>query len=91
MKKMLVLVGLLCLISLASAAGLTVSVSDTTGAQGDTAEVPINLKGATEIGSMDIVLTYDADVLCAVDVEAGTLGKNTLIESNNHNHRERNV
>ncbi len=33
MKKTLVQVGLLCLTSLASAAGLTVSVSDTTGAK----------------------------------------------------------
>ena len=82
MKKMLVQEGLLCLIFLASAAGLTVSVSDTTGAKGSTVEVPIILEGATEVGSMDIVLTYDADVLSAVDVEAGTLGKNALIESN---------
>jgi hypothetical protein len=62
--------------------GLTVSVSDTTGAKGSTVEVPINLEGAIEIGSMDIVLNYDANVLSAVDVEAGALGKNALIESN---------
>ena len=31
---------------------------------------------------MDIILTYDVDVLRAVDVEAGALGKNALIESN---------
>ena len=79
---MLVPVGLLCLVSLASAAGFTVSVSDTTGAKGSTIEVPIILEGASEVGSMDIVLNYDADVLCAVDVEAGALGKNALIESN---------
>ena len=50
--------------------------------KGSTAEVPINLEGASEVGSMDIVLKYDANVLCAVDVEAGALGKNALIESN---------
>ena len=53
---MLVLVGLLCLISLTSAAGFTVSVSNTTGAKGSTVEVPINLEGAPEVGSMDIIL-----------------------------------
>ena len=82
MKKMLVLVGLLCIVGLASAAGLTVSVSDTTGAPGDTAEVPINLEGASDVGSMDIVLKYDAEVLRAVAVEAGKLGKNAFIEAN---------
>ncbi|NQE54725.1 hypothetical protein C5S29_14135 [ANME-1 cluster archaeon GoMg3.2] len=76
---------LLCLVALASAGGLTVSVSDITGAKGSTVEVPINLEGSTEVGSMDIVLNYDADVLCAVDVEAGALGKNALIESNTAN------
>jgi hypothetical protein len=57
-------------------------VSDTTGAKGSTVEVPINLEGASEVGSMDIVLNYDADVLSAVDVKAGALGKNALIDSN---------
>jgi hypothetical protein len=62
--------------------GLTVSVSDTTGAKGSTVKVPINLEGASEVGSMDIVLKYDADVLSAVDVEVGELGKNALIAVN---------
>jgi hypothetical protein len=61
---------------------LTVSVSDTTGAKGDIAKVPIILEGASDVGSMDMVLKYDPDVLSAVDVEAGELGKNALIEAN---------
>jgi hypothetical protein len=65
-------------------------VSDTTGAKNSTVDVPIILEGATDVGSMDMVLNYDADVLRAVAVEA-ELGKNALIEANNHNHRERNV
>jgi hypothetical protein len=82
MKKILVLAGLLCIVSLASAAGLTVSVSDTTGAKGGTVEVPVNLEGASDVGSMDIVLKYDAAVLRAVAVEAGAIGKNAFIEAN---------
>jgi len=66
-------------------------VSDITGAKNSTVEVPIILEGASEVGSMDMVLNYDSDVLRAVAVEAGELGKNALIEANNHNHRERNV
>jgi len=86
MEKMLVLlVGLLCLlclVSLTSAAGLTVSVSDETGAKGDIARVPIILEAASDVGSMDIVLKYDADVLRAVAVEGAELGKNAFIEAN---------
>jgi hypothetical protein len=82
MKKLLALIGLLLVVSFGSAAGLTVSVSDTTGAPGDTVEVPINLEGASNVGSMDIVLTYDSNVLRAVAVEAGKLAKTALIESN---------
>ncbi|MBN2489031.1 MAG: hypothetical protein JXA98_08390 [Methanosarcinaceae archaeon] len=82
MRKILMLVSLAFLISLASASSVTVSVSDTTGGSGATVEVPINLEGATDVGSMDIVLSYDAAVLQAIGVEAGELGKNAYIESN---------
>jgi hypothetical protein len=82
MKKILVLVSLLCYVSLASAADLTVSVSDLTGPEGGTAKVPIDLAGAKDVGSMDIVLKYDGGILKAISVEAGDLGKNALIEAN---------
>lgn len=82
MRKILMLASLLLLISLASASSLTVSVSDTTGGSGATVEVPINLEGATDVGSMDIVLSYDAAVLQAIGVDSGELGKNAYIESN---------
>jgi len=48
-------------------------VSDTTGAKGDTVEVPIGLEGASDVGSMNIVLRYDPDVLMAVAVEGDEL------------------
>jgi hypothetical protein len=57
-------------------------VSDITGAKNSTVDVPIILEGATEVGSMDMVLKYDPDVLRAVAVEADKLGKNALIEAN---------
>jgi hypothetical protein len=82
MKRILLLISMLCLVSLASAADLTVSVSDTTGAKGDTVEVPIDVEGASDVGSMSIVMKYDPDVLTAVTVEAGKLSKNALIEAN---------
>ncbi|WP_406661452.1 cohesin domain-containing protein [Methanolobus sp. ZRKC3] len=88
MKRILLLVSLLCLVSLASAQDMTVSVSDTTGAAGGIVEVPVNLEGATDVGSMDISLMYDPAVLQAVGVEAGELGGNAYIESNTGNEGE---
>lgn len=82
MKKILLLIGVLMLVSIAGAAGLTVSVSDATGAKNSTVKIPVNLKGASKVGSMDIALKYDSKVLNAVSVEAGDLGKNAFIESN---------
>jgi hypothetical protein len=82
MNKVLILIGVLCLVSLVSADGLTVSVRDTTGAPGDTVNVPIELEGASDVGSMSIVLRYDPDVLMAVAVEGDELGKNAMIEVN---------
>ena len=62
MKKVLILIYLICFVSLASAADFTVSVSDTTGAKNSTVDVPIILEGVTDVGSMDMVLKYDPDV-----------------------------
>jgi hypothetical protein len=74
--------------SLASAQDVTVSVSDTIGAAGGMVEVPINLEGATDVGSMDISMMYDPVVLQAVGVEAGELGAAAFIESNTGNEGE---
>ena len=63
---MLVLAGLFFLISFVSASGLIVSVSDTTGAKGATAVVPINIEVfALPEGSM-VVFKYPP-----VEVSAG--------------------
>ena len=82
MKLLVLMIGLLSLVSFVSATGLTVSVSDTTGAKGDTVEVPFDLEGASDVGSISIVVKYDPDVLTAVAVKAGKLSKDALIEAN---------
>ncbi|WP_340818859.1 cohesin domain-containing protein [Methanolobus sp. WCC4] len=82
MRKILVLIGLLFLTSFASASTVTVSVSDVSGGSGATVEVPIDLTDATDIGSMDIRMSYDGDVLQAMGVDTGELGGNAYIESN---------
>lgn len=88
MKRILLIVSLLCFMALASAEEVTVSVGDTTGVSGTIIEVPINLEGATDVGSMDISLMYDPTVLQAVGVEAGKLGTAAFIESNTGNEGE---
>ncbi|WP_342304990.1 cohesin domain-containing protein [Methanolobus sp. ZRKC5] len=82
MRKVLILISLAFLISFASASSLTLIVSDTTGENGAIVEVPIGLEGATDIGSMDIVMSYDSEVLQATGVDTGKLGINAYIESN---------
>ncbi|WP_082090644.1 cohesin domain-containing protein [Methanosarcina sp. MTP4] len=81
MKMLLFGAALLCFISPACAASLTVSIADAGAAPGNTVMIPIKLQGADNIGSMDIVLAYDSSVLQATGVEAGDLGKNAFIES----------
>lgn len=44
--------------------------------------VPINLSGASNVGSLHIELAYDSTVLEATEVKAGKLGRNAVIESN---------
>jgi len=85
MKKILLILGILILLPLASAQQVTVNVGDISGAQGGTAKVPITLAGAKDVGSMDIVLNYDTTILQAIYVENGELSKNSFIEANTAN------
>lgn len=67
------------------AASASIEVSDINGNQGDVVEVPINVTEASNIGSLDIVLSYDPDVLIAQDVSRGELTSNSLLQSNTDN------
>ncbi len=44
--------------------------------------VPINIKNATNIGNMDILLTYDPNVVKATKVQKGSLTSDTMFDSN---------
>lgn len=82
MKRIVLLALVVLLLVIPGSAGLTISVSDTTGAKGGTAQVPLNLSGASAVGSMDIVLKYDPGILRAMAVEGTGLGENAYIEVN---------
>ena len=51
----------------------TVSVNNATGDCGTTVGVPINVSGTSNIGAIDISLTYDPSVITATGVANGTL------------------
>jgi hypothetical protein len=63
---------------------LTVSVGSATGSPGQEIDIPINVKGASGIGPMEMVLTYDPAVLAAQSDKCAKLGPlltNCLLES----------
>jgi hypothetical protein len=66
----------------ASAATTSVTVSDTKGSPGSTVKVPINITGASNVGAIDIVLTYNSNVLSVTGAEKGAITKNSLFDSN---------
>ncbi len=47
-----------------------------------TVTIPITIKRASGIGSMNLVLTYNSDILNAIDVIPGALTQNSIIEKN---------
>jgi len=79
MRAIYIVVAFLLVVALgagtAYAANLQVSIADASGTKGSTAAVPVTIAGGTNVGSMDLVVTYDPAVLTATDVSAGALNK----------------
>ena len=66
----------------ALAAGTTVSIKDASADAGASIDIPIEITGASNVGSMDLELTYDPKVLNATQVKAGTLTSGAMLQSN---------
>lgn len=47
-----------------------------------TVQIPVTLDNADNIGSMDLVLTYDSSVLRATEVRKGSLTEDSIMQSN---------
>lgn len=60
------------------------SDEDSGGTVGEVS-VPVNLQGASNVGSISIELTYDSTVLEATEVKAGELTKSAMLEYNINN------
>jgi len=68
--------------AIAAAATTSLSVSDAQGNPESTVKVPIKITGASNVGAIEIVLTYDSTVLSVTGVEKGALVKNSLFDYN---------
>jgi hypothetical protein len=87
MKKILVLaVGIVLIIVVVLVVILVVGGGDNGGGGNDevagAVKVPINFQDASNVGSISIDLTYDAAVLQVLEVKAGELAQNAMLEYN---------
>lgn len=65
-----------------SAGALTLKAGEVTGAQGSMVRLPVIIGGASKVGSVDLVLSYDQNTVKAIGVDRGTLAGNAYMESN---------
>jgi hypothetical protein len=71
-----------CLLLVGMAGAATLSAGEAAGPKGGTVQVPLSIDGATNVGSMDLVLTYDSSVALAMGADTGSLSPNAYLESN---------
>ncbi|MDH7594169.1 MAG: cohesin domain-containing protein [Methanomicrobiales archaeon] len=65
-----------------SASALTVKAGDARGAQGSTVKLAVIMEGASNVGSVDLVLSYDQNIVQAIGVDRGGIASNAYMESN---------
>jgi hypothetical protein len=71
---------LVCILILpgVSAIAMTVSTGTSSGGSGSIIDVPISVDNAKDLGSMDIIVSYDPSVISIVSVDKGTLNKGMI-------------
>ena len=69
------LLALMLLPNILVAQPVTVTIPDTSGMSGDTITIPINVSDVTGLGiiAADVTLTFDADILTALDASLGSV------------------
>lgn len=77
-----ILTGLSMITAAAVAGVMTVSVDSATGSPGSKVFIPITVNGASNLGAMDVVVTYDPTVLKFSGADLGELSTNGMIDSN---------
>ena len=68
----------LSLTTIATAEQLEIQIPESSGSQGETVQIPIHVKNAENIGSMDLTVTYDPTILKVKDVDKGDLNKGMI-------------
>lgn len=81
-KVLCLCLGLALLVAGATAATMTVSVGSATVSAGSKAVIPVTVSGASNLGAMDLVITYDPAVLKFSSADLGELSTNGMIDSN---------
>lgn len=80
--RAITIVGLVLLVAVAHAAALSVSIESTSAVSGSQASIPVVVAGASNLGAMDLAVTYDPAILTFTGVDLGSLSTNGMIESN---------
>ncbi len=76
------MVGMLIMVTSASAASFALSVGSASAPPGGEASVPIQVRGANNVGAVQFEITYDSTLLTPLKVEAGSFIPNALVEFN---------
>ena len=82
LRWVLIWITVAALVSPASAAAVVVSVNGQTVGAGSKAVIPVTVSRASDLGGVDLTVTYDPNVLKYAGAEAGGISTNGMIESN---------
>ena len=77
-----ILLALALLAGTASAAATQVAIGTPQSGAGTTVIVPVTVSGASNLGAMDIEVTYDPAVLKMTSAQMGSLSTNGFVEAN---------
>jgi len=61
---------------------ITISIDSTSAGSGSKVVIPVIVSGASNLGAMDLMVTYDPSILKFSGAEVGSLSTNGMIESN---------
>jgi len=81
-KVLYLCIGLALLVAGATAATMTVSVDSATVSAGSRAVIPVMVNGASNLGAIDLMITYDPSVLKFSGADLGEISTNGMIDSN---------
>jgi len=82
LRMIIGIIAMIALIGAVSAAGIVISVNGQTVGAGSKAIIPVKVAGASNLGGVDLTVTYDPKVLKFESAASGALSTNGMIEAN---------